>query len=64
MPRKIDLATDRLGRNADAFYQALLDAHDGLTLEQSLRMDARLILILANQIGDIDVLNVPLAEAR
>jgi hypothetical protein len=51
MSRKNDLVKDRLGRNADAFYEALLEAHEGLTFEQCVRMDTRLILILASQIG-------------
>lgn len=38
--------------DADTFYEALLDAHDGLNAEQSVALNARLILILANQIGD------------
>lgn len=59
-----DLAKDRLGGNADAFYDALMEAHEGLTFEQCVRMDTRLILILASQIGDIDVLTAALAAAR
>ena len=64
MTRRIDLATDRLGDNADAFYRALLEAHEGLTFEESVRMDARLILLLANQVGDIRVLKAALETAR
>ena len=37
----------------DDFYDALLSAHDGLTKAQSDALNARLILILANQIGDL-----------
>lgn len=59
-----DLAKDRLGRNADAFYEALMEAHEGLSFEQCVRMDTRLILILASQIGDLDVLKAALAAAR
>jgi hypothetical protein len=36
----------------DDFYAALLDAHEGLTEDQSAALNARLILVLANQIGD------------
>lgn len=64
MTQKNDLAKDRLGGNADAFYEALMEAHEGLTFEQCVRMDTRLILILASQIGDIDVLKAALAAAR
>ena len=43
-------------QDADAFYEQLLDAHEGLTPEQSRLLDARLILLLANQVGDAKVL--------
>lgn len=36
----------------DGFYEALMDAHAGLTPEESSAYNARLILLLANQIGD------------
>jgi Protein of unknown function (DUF2783) len=36
----------------DGFYEALLDAHQGLSPEASVALNARLILLLANQIGD------------
>jgi hypothetical protein len=36
----------------DGFYSELLVAHEGLSKEQSDAFNARLILILANQIGD------------
>ena len=48
----------------DDFYEALLDAHAGLTLAQSHDLNARLVLLLANQVGDIDVLKAVLAAAR
>jgi Protein of unknown function (DUF2783) len=38
--------------DADGFYEALMQAHQGLSPEQSVAFNARLILILANQIGD------------
>ena len=43
-------------QDADAFYEQLLDAHTGLSREQSELLNARLILLLANQIGSKDVL--------
>jgi hypothetical protein len=43
-------------QDADAFYERLLDAHEGLTPEQSQLLNARLILLLANQVGDAQVL--------
>lgn len=43
-------------QDADAFYEQLLDAHAGLSEEQSRLLNARLILLLANQVGDNQVL--------
>jgi len=48
----------------DDFYEALLDAHRDLTRDESDALNARLILLLANHVGDIDVLREALAEAR
>ena len=43
-------------QDGDAFYEQLLDAHEGLNREQSELLNARLILLLANQVGDATVL--------
>ncbi|WP_233857237.1 DUF2783 domain-containing protein [Paraburkholderia sp. HD33-4] len=48
----------------DAFYEKLIDAHNGLTDEQSHFMNAKLVLLLANHIGDAEVLLEALALAR
>ena len=48
----------------DGFYEELIDAQRGLSDEQSQLMNAKLILLLANQIGDRDVLREALAIAR
>ena len=48
----------------DEFYQALIDAHAGLTDEQSATLNARLVLLLANQIGDLTTLRQAVAAAR
>ena len=48
----------------DDFYEALLAAHQGLTPAQSHDLNARLVLLLANQVGDIGVLKAVLAAAR
>ena len=48
----------------DDFYDALIHAHQGLTDAQSERLNARLVLLLANHIGDLDVLREALALAR
>lgn len=48
----------------DDFYEALIGLHRGLTEEQSALVNARLILILANHIGDTAVLHAAMAAAR
>ena len=48
----------------DDFYEALIEAHNGLTDEQSEALNARLILVLANHIGDLRVLREALAAAK
>lgn len=48
----------------DDFYASLLDAHSDLTEEQSTMLNARLILILANHIGDLSVLREAMRLAR
>lgn len=58
------LVTDLRLSAPDDFYQALIDAHRGLTEAQSQLLNARLILLLSNQIGDLDVLREALAAAR
>lgn len=51
-------------RAGDDFYQALIEIHRDLSDEQSARVNARLILILANHIGDLNVLREAMAIAR
>ena len=51
-------------RKPDDFYQALIDAQVGLTDEQSAALNARLVLLLANQIGDFTTLQQAIAAAR
>lgn len=48
----------------DDFYQSLIDLHRGLTDEQSAQVNAKLILILSNHIGDIAVLREAMSLAR
>ncbi|MGX9355520.1 DUF2783 domain-containing protein [Roseobacteraceae bacterium S113] len=55
--------TPNLG-NPDDFYAALLRAHEGLSEEETHALNARLILILANHIGDLPTLEAALAAAR
>jgi hypothetical protein len=48
----------------DAFYDALIAAHHGLTDAQSELLNARLILLLANHVGDLSVLREAIALAQ
>jgi len=58
------LGADKLGAAGDDFYEALMAAHEGLSSEQSARLNARLVLLLANQVGDAEMLNAALEKAR
>jgi hypothetical protein len=48
----------------DAFYEALIDMHRDLADEQSQLVNAKLILLLSNQIGDMEVLREAMSMAR
>lgn len=48
----------------DDFYEALIDAHRELSDEQSRDVNCKLILLLANHIGDMEVLREALTIAR
>jgi hypothetical protein len=51
-------------QDADGFYELLLDAHEGLSKEQSDLLNARLILLLANQVGEAKLLRECVEAAR
>ena len=51
-------------QDADGFYERLLDAHAGLSSAESELLNARLILLLANQIGDARVLGECIEAAK
>ncbi len=48
----------------DGFYDELLRAHEGLDAAESEALNARLVLILANHIGDRDILREALKAAK
>jgi len=48
----------------DDFYELLIDTHRDLSSEQSELVNCKLILLLSNHIGDLDVLRDALARAR
>ena len=58
-------ARSNFERPDDAF-RAIVEAHRGLSDEASADLDAALVLILANHIGDLDVLReaIDLAKRR
>ncbi len=58
------LVTDPNIAAPDDFYAALIDAHRGLSEADSHLLNARLILLLANHIGDVAVLREAMALAR
>lgn len=51
MPMELD---NRLGEHADDVYNCLLDAHQGLDDDASENLNARLVLLLLNQLGDAE----------
>ncbi len=51
-------------QDADDFYEQLLDAQQGLNREESELFNARLILLLANQVGDAQTLQECVRAAR
>ena len=48
----------------DDFYEALIDMHRDLSSEQSQLVNAKLILLLANHVGDAEVLGDAMRRAR
>ena len=48
----------------DGFYEALINTHSDLTPTQSEALNARLVLLLANHIGDLSVLREAMKLAR
>lgn len=51
-----DMKTELNLQNPDGFYEAWLDVHAGLDQTESFELNARLILLLANQVGNYDVI--------
>ncbi|MNL52804.1 hypothetical protein D3C87_1760070 [compost metagenome] len=47
----------------DDFYEALIEAHQGLSTHESHAFNARLVLVLANHIGSLPVLREAFAAA-
>ena len=47
----------------DGFYAELIDAHEGLSDDESAAFNARLVLLLANHVGDREALRQALNHA-
>jgi hypothetical protein len=60
----MSLITDPNLDAPDRFYEALIDAHRELDAAQSHELNAKLVLLLANHIGRLDVLSEALQAAR
>ena len=58
------LSTSSNFEKPDDAFRAVVEAHRGLSDEQSADLDAALVLILANHIGDIEVLREALVLAK
>jgi len=48
----------------DAFYERLISAHRDLSTNESNSMNAALVLLLSNHIGDLNIISQALEEAR
>jgi hypothetical protein len=59
----MELITTPHLESPDDFYAALLEAHEGLTTEESHAFNARLVLVLANHVGSLAVLRRALEVA-
>ncbi|MCY4287197.1 MAG: DUF2783 domain-containing protein [Aestuariivita sp.] len=55
---------DRMSPRQDEFFEALIAAHDGLSESESHALNARIILLLANVVQDIDQIKEVLKVAR
>ena len=58
------LITDINLADPDGFYEALINTHSDLTPTQSDALNARLVLLMANHIGDLSVLRQAMTLAR
>jgi hypothetical protein len=58
------LSTKSNFADPDAAYRLIVEAHRGISDAQSADLDAALVLVLANHIGDLDVLREAIALAQ
>jgi Protein of unknown function (DUF2783) len=55
---------DGFAGRGDDFYAALLEAHEGLSDIDSAALNAQLVLMLSNHLGDLPVIREALSVAR
>jgi Protein of unknown function (DUF2783) len=60
----VDFESHRLGNSVDDFYELLMDAHKGLSQDESAKLNGRLVLILSNAVGDFETLKAIIAKAK
>ena len=58
------LRTETAFEHPDDFYELLIEAHRGLNEQQSAMVNAKLILLLCNHIGDLAIIREALDEAK
>lgn len=58
------LKTESSFANPDAAYEALVEAHRGLSEAESAALNARLVLILSNHFGDLALLKEAISLAK
>lgn len=58
------LRTEMAAPDPDALYTALVDAHRDLDEGASAKLNTKLVLLLANHIGDLGVIREAIAAAR
>ena len=64
MPQQQHLNTAPNLEAPDDFYEALIEAHQGLSTHESHAYNARLVLVLANHVGSLAVLREALDAAK
>jgi Protein of unknown function (DUF2783) len=60
----LDIGKDKLGQHGDDIYDLLMAAHAGLSLADSAKLNARLVLLLINAVGDEATLRTIIARAK
>jgi len=64
METTMELITSPHLQSPDDFYEALIEAHRDLDNAASQALNARLVLLLSNHIGSLDLLQQALQAAR